>query len=137
MKKPLLKKYFDFNVMYDLVVLEPYTYSFHNFRNYLGESEKNILMIEKGKHGSKGFDFQGQFLTYHDPLAIERVGRALYSFLSSGKKWNSFLSILKRWQNEYSSLMTLDATSEYLKILSTDEDLLAAYKKWYQIYLES
>ncbi|MSU45521.1 MAG: hypothetical protein EXS47_02760 [Candidatus Zambryskibacteria bacterium] len=137
MKKQFLKKYFDFNVMYDLVVLEPYTYSFHHFRKYLGESEKNILMIEKGKHGSKGFDFQGQFLTYHDPVAIERVGRALYSFLNSGKKWNSFMSILKRWQSAYSSLMTLDATSKYLKTLSTDEDLLAAYKKWYQIYLES
>jgi phosphohistidine swiveling domain-containing protein len=137
MKKANLKKYFDFNVMYDLVVLEPYTYSFHNLRKFLGESEEEILMIEKGENDSKNFNFQGKFFTYHDPLAIERVGRALYYFLGNEEKWLGFLSILERWKREYSSLMTLEATSEYIKTLSTDEDFLTAYRKWYEIYLES
>lgn len=134
--KPTLKKYFDFNVMYDLVVLEPYVHSFHNLHKYLKESEKSILMVERG--GKKAeFDFSGKFLTYHDPAAIERVGQALYSFLNDEESWNGFLLILRRWKRDYGSLMTRNATSTYLDGLSADKDLYDAYTKWYQIYLES
>lgn len=134
MQKPL-KKYFDFNVMYDLSILEAYTQSFAEFKKHLPGAEKSILMIAYGKPGI--FNYQGRFLTFHDPAAIREIGKELYRLIRNDKKWEALRELLRSHHRNLLPVMTIEGMRRLVAGLETDRDMLAAYERMYQTYLDA
>ena len=88
-----LQKYIDYKAMYDVSVMEPYMASFNKLKEYIGDSEDKVLMLEEGLKDLpiNDFYYQGRIITYHNPEQIEKVGKVLFDFLGDDNKWNSLL----------------------------------------------
>lgn len=130
-----LQKYFDFNVMYDVAIIEAYTQTFSEFRKYLQETEEDVLMIAYGKRGAQRFNFQGRFLTFHDPSAIRRIGVGLYRLIRNGRAWDRLQALLHSYHRDLLPEMTFEGMRRLLSGLVSDGDFLAAYERMYGIYL--
>lgn len=132
-----LQQYFNFNVMYDLAIMEAYIRTFYDFRTHLGESQRTVLFIEEGQPGGHSFNFRGKVNTFHDPAEIAAVGRALYRLVRNDAKWERLRLSLRRFGRDLLPLMTLEGTERHLAGLEEDRDFLAAYERWYRAWIDA
>ena len=133
-----LKKYIDYNAMYDLAVMYPYITTFKKLKEYIGASEDTVLMIEEGIQDLplNDFNYQGRVTTFHDPAQIEKVGKGLFSFLSNDAEWESLLKRLAGYEQELGVVMNAKATERLLNDAKERNLYNEIYTKYYDLYLE-
>ncbi len=133
-----LKKYIDYNAMYDLAVMYPYITTFKKLKEYIGASEDTVLMVEEGiiNLPINDFNYQGRITTFHDPAQIEKVGRSLFSFLSDDIQWESLLKRLSGYEQKLELVMNTEATERLIKDAKENNLYNDIYTKYYDLYLE-
>ena len=124
--------------MYDVAVMEPYIISFKKLKEYIGASEDTVLMLEEGIKNLpiNDFNYQGRIITYHNPSQIEKVGKALFDFLSNDSEWNSLLERIAGYERELESVMNIQATKDILEKAKKENLYNEIYSKYFDLYLE-
>lgn len=133
-----LKKYIDYDAMYDVAVMESYVLSFQKLHQYIGASESDVLMIEKGMLGVNidDFNFKGKIVTYHDPEGIKRVGKRLSNFLLEDTEWDNLIKRFGEYVNSLDGSMNIKNTNDIFEQAKSKGIYLELYKKYYDLYLD-
>lgn len=133
-----LKKYIDYDAMYDVAVMESYVLSFQKLHHYIGVSESDVLMIEKGMPGVNinDFNFKGKIVTYHDPEGIKCVGKRLYNFLLEDNEWENLNKRFGEYVNSLDESMNIKNTNHIFEQAKSKGIYLEFYKKYYDLYLD-
>ncbi len=133
-----LQKYIDYKAMYDVSVMEPYMASFNKLKEYIGDSEDKVLMLEEGLKDLpiNDFYYQGRIITYHNPEQIEKVGKVLFDFLGDDNKWNSLLKKIAGYEVELESVMNIQSTKNILDKVKSENLYGEIYSKYFDLYLE-
>lgn len=133
-----LQKYIDYKAMYDVAVMEPYMVSFKKLKEYIGESEDSVLIVEEGIKdiSINEFNYQGRIITYHNPIQIEKVGKVLFDFLSDDTKWQSLLDRISGYEKELEPVMNIKSTKELFESAKKENLYNDIYSKYFDLYLE-
>jgi phosphohistidine swiveling domain-containing protein/predicted lactoylglutathione lyase len=133
-----LKKYIDYNAMYDMAVMEPYMMSFKKLGEIIGASESTVLMVEKAENDVTldNFNYKGKIITYHNTSEIEKVGKQLFTFLTDDEKWSLLVQKFTEYQNELEPVMNIKQTKKIIEDAKEQNSYLNVYTKYYNLYLE-
>lgn len=133
-----LKKYIDYNAMYDMAVMEPYMMSFKKLADIIGASESTVLMVEEAEKDVTldNFNYKGKIVTYHNASEIEKVGKKLFTFITDDNKWSLLIQKFNEYQTELEPVMNIEQTRKIIDEAKKQNAYINIYTKYYNLYLE-